>query len=170
MLPVSFQAQSRNFLDPVPLRTHLASVKCPLSISEMGALVCAVLCSSALFAQAVNTAPSPRDQNYVLFGKKSGKDSGELRVVRGRVLDSAGAPVSGATVQLNESPDGQGRSVMSGKDGSFRFDDLSLTQDYQIKAAYKASSSRRRTISQYDTRKTILVELRIEHAKGSAKP
>src|SRR3954447_7927238 len=133
-------------------------------------LVSAILYSSPVLAQAVNTTPSPRDQNYVLFGKKSGKDSGELRMVRGRVLDSAGAPVSGATVQLNESPDGKGRSVISGKDGSFRFDDLSLTQDYQLHAAYKGGSSRRRTISQFDTRKTVLVELRVEHARGSAKP
>src|SRR4051812_30871673 len=163
-----FQVQSRNFLDPASRRRHPGCVKYALSMSETGAFVCAILCSSSLLAQAVNTTPSPRDQNYVLFGKKSGKNSGGFRAVRGRVLDSAGAPVSGATVQLNESPDGKGRSVMSGKDGSFQFDDLSLTQDYELKAAYKVSSSRPRTISQYDTRKTVILELRVEQARGTA--
>src|SRR4051794_35112260 len=132
--------------------------------------VSTILCSSPVLAQAVNTTPSPRDQNYVLFGKKSDKNSGALRIVRGRVLDTAGTSVSGATVQLNESSGENVRSVTSGKDGSFRFDDLSLTQDYQVHAVYKGGSSKRRAISQYDSRKTLVVELRVEDARKSAKP
>ena len=90
--------------------------------------------------------------------------------MRGKVLDRTGATVSGATVQLNESSGDNGRSVISGKDGSFRFDDLSLTQDYKLQAVYKGGSSPLRTISQYDTRKTLSVELRVEEARRSAKP
>ena len=133
-------------------------------------LASAIPCSPPVLAQAVDSTPSPRDQNYVLFGKKSNKNSGELRVVRGKVLDRTGATVSGATVQLNESSGDNGRSVISGKDGSFRFDDLSLTQDYKLQAVYKGGSSQLRTISQYDTRKTLSVELRVEEARRSAKP
>src|SRR4051812_20766544 len=105
------------------------------------ALVSTILCSSPVLAQAVNSTPSPRDQNYVLFGKKSNKNSGELRIVRGKVLDKTGTTVSGATVQLQESSGDNIRSVISGKDGSFRFDDLSPTQDYQLQASYKGGSS-----------------------------
>src|SRR3954470_19426701 len=93
----------------------------------------AVLCSSQILAQAVNLTPSPRDQNYVLFGKKSNKNSGGLRMCA-EVLDKKGATVSGATVQLKEPSGDDIRSVISGKDGSFRFDDLSPTQDYQLQA------------------------------------
>src|SRR5215207_4406585 len=130
-----------------------------------GVLASAILCSFPVLTQVVNSTPSPRDQNYVLFGKKSNKNSGELRIVRGKVLDRRGTTVSGATVQLNESSGGNGRSVISGEDGSFRFDDLSLTQDYQVQAVYKGGSSPRRTISQYDARKTLSVELRVEEAR-----
>ena len=141
------------------------------SASAYGMLVLlGVLCSAPVWAQAVNSTPSPRDQNYVLFGKKDKKDSDQLRALRGTVLDSAGSPVSGATVQLNEPPNGKGRSVTSGSDGSFRFDELSLKQDYHIQALYKGTSSPRRTISQFDTRKSVTVELRLEKRKGTAKP
>jgi len=128
------------------------------------------LCSALpVLAQAVNTTPSPRDQKYGLFGKKA-KKSGDLRNMHGRVLDSAGAALSGATVQLNEPSGGNIRNVISGKDGSFRFDDLSLTQDYQLQAVYKDRSSQRRTISQYDARQSLSVELRLEQGQKTEKP
>ena len=120
--------------------------------------------------QAVNNTPSPRDQNYVLFGKKGKRDSDQVRALRGTVVDSAGHPVSGATVQLKDLSNNSVRTVTSDRDGLFRFDELSLTQDYNLEAIYKGASSRRRTISQFDARPTITVELRVEKAKGSAKP
>lgn len=132
-------------------------------------ILLAVLGSPIMRGQAVNSTPSPRDQNYVLFGKKDKKDSDQLRALRGTVLDTGGNPVSGATVQLNEPPNGKGRSVTSGSDGSFRFDELSLKQDYQIQALYKGASSPRRTISQFDSRKTVTVELRLEKRKATEK-
>jgi len=121
-------------------------------------------------SQATNNTPSPRDQNYVLFGKKTKKDSEQVRALRGTVVDTAGHPVSGATVQLKEVASSSIRTVTSDNAGSFRFDDLSLTQDYNIEAIFKGTASPRRPISQFDSRKTVIVELRLEKGKGSAKP
>jgi len=129
------------------------------------------MCSSSpVLGQAVNTTPSPRDQNYVLFGKKANKDSSEIRSVRGTVLDTNRTALAGATVQLNQSSGATLRTVISGKDGSFRFDDLSSKQDYQLQAVFRNRSSQPRKISQYDTRKTLSVELQVEEAQRSAKP
>src|SRR3954453_13976999 len=119
--------------------------------------------------QAVNNTPSPRDQDYVLFGRKPKKDSEQVRALRGTVVDTAGHPVSGATVQLKEVASNSIRTVTSDNAGSFRFDELSLTQDYNVEAIFKGTGSPRRTISQFDSRKLVTVELRLEKGKESAK-
>lgn len=129
-----------------------------------------VVSGGTAIPQAVNNTPSPRDQNYVLFGRKGKKDSEQVRALRGTVVDTAGHPVSGATVQLKEVASNSIRTVTSDNAGSFRFDELSLTQDYNVGATFKGTGSPRRTISQFDSRKLVTVELRLEKGKGSAKP
>ena len=99
----------------------------------------AVLLIQPATPQAVNNTPSPRDQNYVLFGKKGKRDSDQVRALRGTVVDSAGHPVSGATVQLKDVSNSSVRTVTSDRDGLFRFDELSLTQGSNVEAIYKGS-------------------------------
>ncbi len=141
-----------------------AVIRIPVWISLM-----VVSCATAV-PQAVNNTPSPRDQDYVLFGRKAKKDSEQVRALRGTVVDTAGHPVSGATVRLKDVASNSIRTVTSDNAGSFRFDELSLTQDYNVEATFKGAGSPRRTISQFDSRKTVTVELRLEKSKESAKP
>ena len=74
---------------------------------------------------------------------RRGKGIYQVRALRGTVVDSAGHPVSGATVQLKDVSNSSVRTVTSDRDGLFRFDELSLTQGYNVEAIYKGSSSRR---------------------------
>jgi hypothetical protein len=117
-----------------------------------------------LLLQAQTPLP-PRDQNYPLFhGKdKSGKEA-KTRSVVGIVMDNSGKPLDGAIVELKPSAGGTGRTVTSVNGGKFRFDELSKTQDYQLRATFKQASSSRRTISQFDTKQTVTVELRLQNA------
>jgi hypothetical protein len=55
-----------------------------------------------------------------------------LGVLTGRVVDSSGNPVAGATVTVTSVDNGQERSGKTGMDGSYRFDDLPLG-NYRMK-------------------------------------
>jgi hypothetical protein len=134
------------------------------------ALALTILIPSTFYAQAGNPLP-PRDQNYPLFhGKgKNDKDS-KARSIVGTVTDSSGKPLDGAIVELKPAAGGTGRNVTSANGGRFRFDELSKTQDYWLRATHKQASSTRRTISQFDTKQTVTVELRLQNNPSTANP
>jgi|SRR5580658_6033532 hypothetical protein len=90
-----------------------------------------------------------------------GQDFG-LRNLQGKVLDGKDAPINGAIVYLENSRNNDIKTFISGDDGSYRFAALSDDTDYTLWAAYKGKKSPTKTISSFDTRKLVVVDLHIK--------
>jgi len=82
--------------------------------------------------------------------------------LQGKVLGSGDVPLSGAIVYLQDSKTNTIRSFISTSDGSYRFGQLASDTDYQVWAQYKGVKSATRTISSYDSRKQVTIDLHIK--------
>jgi hypothetical protein len=85
------------------------------------------------------------------------------KTVEGKVLGGDNAPLSGAIVYLQDSKTSGIRSFISTADGSYRFGQVSSDIDYQIWAQYKNAKSGTKTISSFDSRKQVNIELKIKN-------
>ena len=91
--------------------------------------------------------------------KKNPEDA--LRSVRGTVSDSSGAPVAGAIVQLKNTKTLQIRSFITQDRGVYYFNGLSPDVDYELRADYQGSSSPTKTVSSFDSRKDVNMDLKL---------
>jgi hypothetical protein len=85
------------------------------------------------------------------------------KTVEGKVIGSDNSPLSGAIVYLQDSKTNGIRSFISTADGSYRFGQVSSDIDYQIWAQYKNAKSNTKTISSFDSRKQVNIELKIKN-------
>jgi hypothetical protein len=83
------------------------------------------------------------------------------RSVRGAVTSATDAPVSGAVVQLKNTKTLEIRSFITKEDGTYYFHGLSPDIDYDLKADYQGSSSGKKTLSSFDSRKEATVNLKL---------
>jgi Carboxypeptidase regulatory-like domain len=88
--------------------------------------------------------------------------SSAVKTLQGRVLGVDDAPLSGAIVYLQDGKTNSIRSFFSTANGSYRFGQLSSDTDYQVWAKYKNEKSGTRTISSYDSRKNLVIDLHIK--------
>src|SRR5271165_4683985 len=84
------------------------------------------------------------------------------RIVNGAVVDDASAPVAGATVFLRNTTTKSIRSYTSTKDGRFRFTQVNMSEDFDLWAEKEGKKSAVKTISSWDTRKEVEIELKIK--------
>ena len=87
------------------------------------------------------------------------------KVLEGKVLGSADGPLANAIVYLQSSKDNSIRSFISTDDGSYRFGQISPDIDYQVWAQYKGAKSGSKTVSSFDSRKTIVIDFHIKTGK-----
>jgi len=87
------------------------------------------------------------------------------RMVRGKIGDNSGRPLSGAIVYLKDTRTLDVKSYITEKDGLYRFDQLSNNDDYKLWAERNEKKSAVRTISSFDNRKSFLINLRIDTGK-----
>ncbi len=85
-----------------------------------------------------------------------------LRNLQGKVYDADNAPISGAIVYLRNSRNNDVKTFLSEKDGTYRFAGLSADTDYTVWAAYHAKKSDTKTVSSFDTRKQVYIDLKIK--------
>ena len=85
-----------------------------------------------------------------------------LKNVQGKVLDGANAPINGAIVYLDNKRNGNIKTFISTSDGSYRFADLSADTDYSLWAAFHGRKSSQKTVSSFDSRKQINIDLHIK--------
>jgi hypothetical protein len=85
-----------------------------------------------------------------------------LKNLQGKVLDGKDAAINGAIVYLENTRNNDIKTFISGTDGSYRFDDLSADTDYTVWAAYKGKKSPTKTVSSFDTRKQVFIDLKIK--------
>ncbi|MGC2185067.1 MAG: carboxypeptidase-like regulatory domain-containing protein [Terriglobales bacterium] len=112
--------------------------------------VVAVMVVALAFALATSPA-SAKD--------KSG-DAG--RLLTGRVVNNADAPLPDSVVYLANTRTRAVKTFIVGKDGTYRFPALSPNVDYEVYAQYKDSKSDTKTVSQFDTRPTVNINLKID--------
>jgi len=84
------------------------------------------------------------------------------RAVNGTVVDDASTPVMGATVFLRNTKSKSIRSYTSTKEGRFRFVQVNMSEDYDLWAEKDGRKSAVKTVSSWDTRKELEMELKLK--------
>ena len=95
------------------------------------------------------------------LAQKSKKEDQTSRSVQGVVTSGEDAPVAGAVVQLKNTKTLQIRSFISKEDGSYVFNGLNADVDYELRAEYQGSSSSPKTVSSFDSRKAVTINLKL---------
>jgi hypothetical protein len=90
---------------------------------------------------------------------KSG-DAG--RLLTGRVVDKQDAPLPSSVVYLANTRTRAVKTFIVGQDGEYHFPALSPNVDYEVYAQYKDRKSDTKTVSQFDTRPTVNINLKID--------
>ena len=100
----------------------------------------------------------------VLLALSAGAQS-ELRTVRGAVLDKAENPVASAVVYLKNVRTLAVRTYISDRSGEYRFSGLDPNVDYEVHAESESMTSNTRTVSSFDSRKDIVISLKLDKEK-----
>ena len=90
------------------------------------------------------------------------QDASKMRTVEGRVTDKGGTALKGATVFLKDGHTLAVRSYLSGDDGGYRFGQLSPNTDYQVWAESEGRKSSVKTISSFDSKQQVTLDLKID--------
>ena len=84
------------------------------------------------------------------------------RTITGHVSGNAETPLADAVVYLTNTKSADIRTYIADKDGAFHFSALQLNVDYQVYAKFKDRKSDVKTLSQFDSRTQVIVNLRID--------
>jgi hypothetical protein len=91
------------------------------------------------------------------------KDKGDAgRLLTGNVTDKQEAPLPSAVVYLANTRTRAVKTFIVGQDGSYRFPALSPNVDYEVYAQYQGHKSDTKTVSQFDSRSQVNINLRID--------
>jgi len=112
-----------------------------------------VLLTAPLLSTAVLAAPAQ------LFGRDSKKDT--TRLLTGKVLDTGDNPLPNAVVYLTNTHTRAVKTYIVGVDGGYRFPALQPSIDYEVYAQYDNRKSRTKTVSQFDDRSEVYIDLKI---------
>lgn len=91
---------------------------------------------------------------------KEKNDSG--RLLTGRVTDHQDQPIASAVVYLANTRTRAVKTYIVGQDGTYRFPALSPNIDYEVYAQYNGRKSDTKTVSQFESRQTVNINLRID--------
>jgi protocatechuate 3,4-dioxygenase beta subunit len=98
--------------------------------------------------------------------KDQEKREAQLRTVRGTVTDRSDNPVSDAVVYLKNVKTQAVKTSYADNDGKYRFSGLDPNVDYEIHAEHEDSASPKRTVSSFDSRKEIVIQLKLTKKRG----
>lgn len=102
---------------------------------------------------------------FVLLVLPAWAQQSELRTVRGAVLDKAENPVSSAVVYLKNVRTLAVKTYISDRSGEYRFSGLDPNVDYEVHAESENMTSNTRTVSSFDSRKDIVISLKLDKEK-----
>lgn len=94
------------------------------------------------------------------------KHEAQLRTVHGLVIDKSENPVSGSVVFLKNMRTNSVRSSYTDDSGSYRFSGLDPNADYELHAEKENEKSTTRTVSSFDSRKDIVLNLKVDKKKS----
>lgn len=95
------------------------------------------------------------------------QEKGQLRTVHGTVYNASGAPIGSAIVYLKNVRTMAIRTYISNREGQYRFSGLDPNTDYQIHAEHNNLTSATRTVSSFDSRHDILLDLKVNRKKST---
>lgn len=90
------------------------------------------------------------------------KDKSSGRLLFGKVLDPQDNPLSDAIVYLTNTRTRAVKTYIVSQDGRYRFPALSTAVDYEIYAQYKGRKSDVKSVSQFDDRSEVYLDLRVD--------
>jgi hypothetical protein len=90
------------------------------------------------------------------------KDKSVGRLVFGKVLDPQDNPLADAVVYVTNTRTRAIKTYIVGPDGTYRFPALSTAVDYEIYAQYKGHKSETKSVSQFDDRSQVYVDLKVD--------
>ncbi|MFZ0773562.1 MAG: carboxypeptidase-like regulatory domain-containing protein [Candidatus Sulfotelmatobacter sp.] len=88
------------------------------------------------------------------------KDKQQGRLLSGKVLDPQDNPVVSAIVYLTNTRTHAVKTYIVGQDGTYRFPGLSNV-DYEVYAQYNNHKSDTKSVSQFDDRSQVYIDLKI---------
>lgn len=94
------------------------------------------------------------------------KHEAQLRTVRGVVTDKSENPLSGSVVFLKNVRTNSVRSNYTDETGSYRFSGLDPNADYELHAEKEGAKSPTRTVSSLESRKDIVLNLKVDKKKS----
>jgi len=108
-------------------------------------VACALLVT---FSAVANAAPDKKDKSVgrLLFGK---------------VLDPQDNPLPDAVVYVTNTRTRAVKTYIVGPDGTYRFPALSTAVDYEVYAQYNGHKSDTKSVSQFDDRSQVYVDLKV---------
>jgi hypothetical protein len=98
------------------------------------------------------------------FAQDNKKES-QLRMVHGVTMDKSESPVGSVVVFLKNTRSNAIRSYISDDQGNYRFSGLDPNTDYEVHAEKDGAQSQTRTISSFDSKKEIVVNLKLDKKK-----
>lgn len=93
------------------------------------------------------------------------KKEAQLRTVRGVVADKSENPIPGSVVFLKNMRTNAVTSRFADSDGNYRFSGLDPNAEYEVHAEFEGAKSPARTVSSLDSRKEMIINLKIDRKK-----
>lgn len=118
-------------------------------IAGLSALLCAGLVGA------------PRSMAAQLFGRDKPKVD-KTRLLTGKVMDSGDNPLPNAVVYLTNTQDHSVKTYIVGPEGTYRFPQLQPTIDYEVYAQIDKHKSHTKTVSQFDNRQQVYIDLKVD--------
>ena len=92
----------------------------------------------------------------------SDKKGDNSRLVMGRVTDRQDSALANAVVYLTNTRTRAVKTYIVGQDGVYRFPSLSPNIDYEVYAQYNGHKSDTKTVSQFDNRTQVNINLKVD--------
>ena len=115
-------------------------------------LVSPLVCVAALFLAFTPPAHASPDKKEKTVG----------RLLFGKVLDRQDSPLPNAVVYLTNTRTRGVKTYIVGTDGTYRFPALSTGIDYEVYAQYNGHKSDIKSVSQFDDRSQVYIDLKID--------
>ena len=122
-------------------------------MSRQGSLLKAVVVACALLITLSAVSSASPDK----------KDKPVGRLLFGKVLDPQDNPLPDAVVYVTNTRTRTVKTYIVGPDGSFRFPALSTAVDYEVYAQYKTHKSDTKSLSQFDDRSQVSLNLKVDN-------
>lgn len=102
----------------------------------------------------------------VFANAQDSKKEAQLRTVRGVVTDKSENPLPGSVVFLKNLRTNAVTSRFADSEGGYRFSGLDPNAEYEVHAELEGAKSPSRNVSSLDSRKEMIINLKIEKKKS----